>query len=408
MNLKLYSLTALAILILTFPAASQETNQMLEDDRFRAPAPKIDHQLKALGDTATLLLNYSRLMGEFANTNYFRNYLYPDSTVLQMYSNGPGRVSRHSLGQVIEPGENIWYEYLGHPFGPTMSYTVDTIYVPYRYVRYNDSIRDSLVVQFYDNSKIRTGTVASWASGASFATVNYDYREKKGSGAVKEFVYRLEQKDTSTVADGTPAGLLSIPVDVGFMTGQFAATITYFPGKPGNEGDTIEVYDASLTNNKNKVNAFIAYQYQEEGWDFVFKENYNNGLQANTGQRYNVTGSNWLGQYSPGTAFASLSGTYHTDMFFLLRYVEAPFGTPEHLFEDVKMYPNPTSSNLYMDLGEQEGLRVSVLNLEGKELIREDQVGPLMNFDLSALPSGMYLIQIENDEFSVTQKLVKE
>ena len=407
MKIKLYSLALLSMLF-ALPAASQEVGQMLEEEHYMAPAPKVNTELRALGDTSTVLLNYSRLMGDFANTTYYRTYLYPDNTPYQMYSNGPGKVSRHSLGQVLEPGENIWYEYLGHPLGPTMRYTVDTVYVPYRYVRYNDSIPDTLLVQFYNTSKISTGTVSTWESGASYATVNYDWEERKGAFASKEFVYELTQKDTATTTLGTPTGILAIPVDMGFNTGQFAATITYFPGKPANEGDTIEVYDSEMSRNKNKVNAFIVYQRQEQGWDFVIKENFNNGLQANTSQRYNETGTNWLGRYSPGTAYASASGTYHTDMFFFVRYVEAPYSTPEHVFEDVKMYPNPTSSLLNLDLGTQEGLVVSVLNLEGRELLRKTQNSGQMSFDLSSFPAGMYLLKMSNDKFTATEKLMKE
>lgn len=377
-----------------------------EDYQFRAPSPKINPKLSADGDTTSFVMNYGRLMGTYANTNYYRTYLYPDSTVLQMYNNGPGRVSRHSLGQVVEPGENIWREYDGSPLYPWMDFTVDSIYLPYRYVRYDDSIPDTLIIQFYTDDKITTGTVPTWASGASYATVEYDYRERKGGNATKEIIYVLGQEDTATVATGTPAGLLGIPVDVRFMQGEFAATVTYIPGKPGMEGDTIEVYDESLNDNVNKVNAFIVYQYQEQNWDFVIKENFNNGLQANTGQRYNLDGSNWLGRYSPGTAYASNSGTYHTDMFFVVSYVESSLS--ENAFSDVKMYPNPTQSTLNLNFGSEEHLVVTVMNLEGKELITKVQNGPLMNFDLSTYPAGMYLVKMANDKFSVTQKLVKD
>ena len=72
------------------------------------------------------------------------------------------------------------------------------------------------------------------------------------------------------------------------------------------------------------------------------------------------------------------------------------------------MFPNPASQNVTIT-GDQSIREVIVLNLAGQVVMQQEMNGPRCSFDISTMPSGLYLVQVNwnNGEVS-TEKLIRE
>jgi hypothetical protein len=76
---------------------------------------------------------------------------------------------------------------------------------------------------------------------------------------------------------------------------------------------------------------------------------------------------------------------------------------------ELKMWPNPTSGRVYLDIksNSSELVKVTVFNLTGaKVLQKEFQAGDNIIFDMSEHISGMYMVRIETNEFETINKLL--
>jgi hypothetical protein len=79
----------------------------------------------------------------------------------------------------------------------------------------------------------------------------------------------------------------------------------------------------------------------------------------------------------------------------------------------LRIYPNPSSSEFTLELGlsEKTGVIVSILDPQGKEVLRlkrqEFAAGiQLLNINMAALPSGMYFCCLSDGEHSIYRKII--
>ncbi|MBL4625013.1 MAG: SprB repeat-containing protein [Flavobacteriales bacterium] len=250
------------------------------------------------------------------NYSYYRNNMFPDSTVVVEFSGGYGPVWKHSMGQVFDPS-SVYFDAIGtgHPtIDNQTSYQIDSIGLWHRYFRHQDIAPDTLLIQVYHNDDINFSINPGWSSGASYASVAYDYTIRKGANSMLEIEYLLTNDDSAT--DGQ--GFLSLPVGIRVDAGEkIAVTYTYFSGNPYNVGDTIDQY--ATVPPVNPINAFIVYEVRDEA-PYVEPEFYNHELRVTTSVRYNTNTNGWNGDYIPGTAYASVTAStpsiYHLDVEF--------------------------------------------------------------------------------------------
>ena len=76
--------------------------------------------------------------------------------------------------------------------------------------------------------------------------------------------------------------------------------------------------------------------------------------------------------------------------------------------EDVLIYPNPTTGHLLLESFKSDIKKVSIKDLNGKLILEKLAISRKQEFDLSALPAGLYLIQIQLKKGVVTSKIIKE
>jgi hypothetical protein len=60
------------------------------------------------------------------------------------------------------------------------------------------------------------------------------------------------------------------------------------------------------------------------------------------------------------------------------------------------MYPNPASSNLYLEFADNQSYTVTVIDVTGKVLLTTTASRTNNNIDVSGLNAGMYFVNVQN------------
>ena len=72
--------------------------------------------------------------------------------------------------------------------------------------------------------------------------------------------------------------------------------------------------------------------------------------------------------------------------------------------DGLKMYPNPTKNNLFIETTLNGNINVSIVNMLGKEVINTEVINNTVN--LSNLTSGIYIVKITEEGKTSTKKLI--
>ena len=105
-----------------------------------------------------------------------------------------------------------------------------------------------------------------------------------------------------------------------------------------------------------------------------------------------------------GSGASAVLAMYH-DPEFAEPYVGIP--DREGVPQSVKVWPNPTVNTLQVESGESMLENVSVLDLAGRIMMRQNVQDYHCQIDVSALPMGMYLLEIVSDGRKRYEKFVK-
>ena len=78
-------------------------------------------------------------------------------------------------------------------------------------------------------------------------------------------------------------------------------------------------------------------------------------------------------------------------------------------FENLTVYPNPSSGSIHVHFGSEESVsRISLMNTAGHILLNfeENQLAPMMQIELSPYPAGVYFLQFQIHGVSHVEKIV--
>lgn len=73
----------------------------------------------------------------------------------------------------------------------------------------------------------------------------------------------------------------------------------------------------------------------------------------------------------------------------------------------ISIYPNPAHDLIYIDTGSDERFDLKLLGLDGKLLKASSLSSPHTTFDISDLPEGLYIVKLQSNLQTATQKIVK-
>jgi hypothetical protein len=385
-----------------FSLAGNAQQQMTEPGGVSKDIPG-SHHLQTVTKRTNIVsdwYNYGNtIFGAGGNVSYFRNFMFPDSTVRVEFTSGMGYVWKHSIGEVFDPTSGQ-FDFNGQVSAPyTAPYTLDSIAIPYRYWRYQTSVSDTLVIQVYTEPNITLVANPGWSSGASYANVAYDHIKRIGKNETVLVKYLLTSADTSTLSQG----LIKIPVNLSVPAGKkVAATATYFPGNPYSLNDTIDTYTSYPVT--NHINAFVLYDYRDN--DFGYEPlYYNNELVVTKDVRYNINVNGWNDEYIPGTAW--VSGIYYGDLYFKITFDTDYAGIHETAQTPAaSIYPNPTTGDLYFSSAVRM-VKATILDLDGKTMLSESGNFSVIHTD--QLRPAVYVLQLTDEKGRISrQRFVKQ
>lgn len=72
---------------------------------------------------------------------------------------------------------------------------------------------------------------------------------------------------------------------------------------------------------------------------------------------------------------------------------------------DVSIYPNPSSGHLNIN-SEVDNYSLQVLDLTGKTIINKNNLSETTQIDLSNMPSGIYMVKLNNGSNQLTKKII--
>lgn len=398
-------------ILLLFLILGVTVNLYAQQENFiRKPLPPTLHHPAA---PSSVTLNRANMVSDwynYSNTLYeilgditsYRFLIFPDSTVL--ISDGISMVSPmiHSVGQVFDPTDPN-FDAVNTALSRYIPYTLDSIAFGYRYWRFQDNAPDTLIVQIYTDNKIISEPDPGWTSGASFATVEYDYTKNLGKFSAITDTILLTNADTIS----TDIALFALPVNLSVAAGKkVAVTVTYFPGNPYAAGDTL---DAEI-NAVNKINALEMYDY---GTDYMIPHYYNNELDAETSVRYNMNTNGWNGYYFPGTAFSD-DEFFHFDISWRITYDQSILGLrTAKVAAGVTTFPNPSAGlfTVAINSATPEKGFISVSNLLGEEVLSKTidlkSGRNLLDFKLPEnCPVGLYHLSIKTNTSRINTTIV--
>lgn len=328
------------------------------------------------------------------NSNYYRNALFPDSSVQVEFSNGFGYVWKHSMGQVFDPADDNWAIGGIVPIDATDPYTVDSIRIWYRYFRHQTTNPDTLRVQVFTESAMSTHS-DPWSNGQSYATTDYDYTTNLAVNPSQDYTILLGDSDTSMAFQN----VIPLEIDMDVPAGEIiGVNVTYFPGNAHNFGDTIDQYITVPP--VNQINAFYMYNFrdndEQHSTDF-----YNHGWLIPSSIRYNENPQGWNGSYYPSIAYFNVID--HSDIDF---HVVGTVGIDEKENEAFSVHPNPANNLLNIRFNdEQTAETIKVTDLAGKDVTAATRFnGSALN--VISLAEGQYLISLTVDGNVSTQRFV--
>jgi hypothetical protein len=110
----------------------------------------------------------------------------------------------------------------------------------------------------------------------------------------------------------------------------------------------------------------------------------------------------------------TLNITILTDQYVLgstltidaLEFEFPPVNISEAIQNSIKVYPNPCSDYISIETGENLN-SVRVINLSGRVVLEKHEVDNDSPIDLKGIPEGMYILQVETENATIQQKIVK-
>jgi len=84
-------------------------------------------------------------------------------------------------------------------------------------------------------------------------------------------------------------------------------------------------------------------------------------------------------------------------------------GVNENSLSSLSLYPNPTTGNVFIDLGElKQDVKATLTNSIGQVVLTQNYVSTKsINFDID-LPKGLYFLTLETDGEVFSKKIIKQ
>jgi hypothetical protein len=364
----------------------------------------------------------------------FVNFLYQDSTVVFVQDDGEQFFQQwQSVGAVFTPNDpNLELEGDNISLSRYNEYTVDSIYFPYLYVRYNDSVMmdgnmtevvDTLIVQFFKADQLETGGFTPTGGEREIFMKPSNWTPARQGSNNPAFEVRLplrgEDSTERPSAEGWGSRGRVIPLPAGFdiasdaqqvdlqFTNAFGFSISYKSMLPNNLGDTMEARNGATVT--NRVNYFGHSFFSNSSIEVTQTEYINNSWWVPSEISYGGTQNGWSNSI-PGNA-------YFDDRYlnYAINFSTTSLGTEE--LEDIityGVYPNPISANQTLkadfNLVNASDVVIEMYDILGnkvKEIVNGYYTAGEHRIDanITNISPGMYIYSVKVGDATSTKKI---
>ena len=167
---------------------------------------------------------------------------------------------------------------------------------------------------------------------------------------------------------------------------------------------------------------YISLALSPTGQPCVAYEDYENEYRATVME---FDGTNWV---NVGNAGFSTGEVWFTSLAFnpsgqpyvaytdfsnsqkaTVKYYNAPAGVHELAPLQVSIYPNPATDKIAIEIsGNPKQSSLSIVNIEGQQLLTRQITEPQTQIDISNLPSGVYFVRVISERTVEVGKIIKE
>lgn len=114
-------------------------------------------------------------------------------------------------------------------------------------------------------------------------------------------------------------------------------------------------------------------------------------------------------KYSPiqtGNYFVIITDVYGciSDSSNIIAFIHT--GVIENKINDFKIYPNPATSQITLETNTINNVQLTICNLSGQELIKQQAKSGKQEVDVSVLPSGVYFVKILHSNTIKVEKII--
>lgn len=371
--------------------------------------------------------NFGQTMDAFFNgdSKLYANNLFPDSTILVQYQDGPGTPWIHALGDVLDVTSTFFNNPLMHhgqlAMDENSSFTLDSIAMICIYERNtaDPGIVDTLVFEVVVNYDLSTwmftsgdvpanlGVDTVFFKGLEYSHINNDLDIPVKMG------FKLPLTDQS-YADSLSNGLhyfaISTQTLPAIQAGKYVGlSVSFIPGYTWNA-------HTDFITDKNRVR-FISFKQLDGMFPFYTKRDFNVSYIVPKDVRYNMANS-WNGRYIPSFAYMGNQPTYRYEHHWILYKttcvsgcgsvgIETTFTTEYALGE---AYPNPATHGASLNIPvntNSNNSRIIIRNILGQTIMSIDNIpqgNGVYEINTRELQAGIYFYTLESGNNVTTKK----
>jgi hypothetical protein len=176
-----------------------------------------------------------------------------------------------------------------------------------------------------------------------------------------------------------------------------------YSGQTGNDPDYLKLL--VIVNNTDTFSTYLAdYRFTDNSKDYILME----------WKTFNLKDS-LIEKYQDFRQIDTLDFALETSDSFTPTYVcldnfitDLGSSITESKTINLNVFPNPTTNFISIDLSEFKNSKISILNINGKTVVTQNQTKEIEKIDLYYLPKGVYFIEIKDDENTYFEKVIKK
>lgn len=153
--------------------------------------------------------------------------------------------------------------------------------------------------------------------------------------------------------------------------------------------------DITVTNDETVLTANLG----NASYQWLDCDDNNSPITGETGETFTPSAN---GNYAVEITATGCTDTSACEAITILNLGENDFGA------NIKIYPNPSSGDVNIQLGQTKAVQIKLLSLEGREVFEDNVNTSNILLDVSTYPQGVYILRISDGQSESFHKIIKK